>query len=52
MVFHIPKAKTSCFGLNILRYDGANLLNKFYHALSYFTILKKLVQAHSLETSA
>ena len=33
MVFHIPKAKTSRFGLNTLRYDGANLWNKFYHAL-------------------
>ena len=35
MVFHIPKAKTSRFGLNTLRYDGANLWNKFYHALLY-----------------
>ena len=25
MVFHIPKAKTSHFSLNRLRYDGANL---------------------------
>ena len=25
MIFHIPKAKTSRFGLNTLRYDGANL---------------------------
>ena len=31
MVFHIPKAKTSRFGLNTLRYDGANLWNEFYH---------------------
>ena len=29
MVFHIPKAKTSRFGLNKLRYDGSNLWNKF-----------------------
>ena len=35
MVFHIPKAKTSRFGLNTLRYDGANLWNKFYHSLLY-----------------
>ena len=35
MVFHIPKAKTSRFGLNTLRYDGANLWNEFYHALLY-----------------
>ena len=34
IVFHIPKAETSCFGLNILRYDGGNLWNKFYHALN------------------
>ena len=33
MVFHIPKAKTSRFGLSALPYDGANLWNKFYHAL-------------------
>ena len=25
MVFHIPKAKTSRFGVNTLLYDGANL---------------------------
>ena len=35
MVFHIPAAKMSRYGLNILRYDGADLHNKFYHALSY-----------------
>ena len=35
MVFHIPKGKTSHFGLNTSRYDGANLWNKFYHALLY-----------------
>ena len=34
-VFHIPKAKTSHFGSNTLRYDGANLWNKFYHTLLY-----------------
>ena len=33
MVFHIPKAKSSRFGLNTLRFDDANLWNKFYHAL-------------------
>ena len=33
MVFHIPKAKTLRFGLNTLRYGGANLWNKYYHAL-------------------
>ena len=60
VVFHIPKAKTSRFGLNTLRYDGANIWNKFYHALSYkepnlgkanFT-LSKLLQMHFLGTSA
>ena len=35
MIFHIPKAKTFDFGLNTLLYDGANLWNKFYHALLY-----------------
>ena len=35
MVFHIPKAKTSQFALITLRYNGANLWNKFYHALLY-----------------
>ena len=35
MVFHVPKAKTSRFGLNTLRYDSADLSNKFYHALLY-----------------
>ena len=35
MVFHIPKVKTSRFGLNTLHYDGAILWNKFYHALLY-----------------
>ena len=28
IVFHLPKAKTSCFGLNTLCYDGANLWEK------------------------
>ena len=31
MVFHIPKAKTSLFGLNTLRYGDANLRYKFWH---------------------
>ena len=35
MVFRIPKAETSRLGLNTLLYDGANLWNKFYHALLY-----------------
>ena len=35
MVFHIPKVKTSRFGLDTLQYDGAILWNKFYHALLY-----------------
>ena len=58
MVFHIPKAKTSRFGLNTLRYDGANLWNKFYHILLYKepnlikAKLKKLLQMHFLDTSA
>ena len=58
MVFHKPKAKTSRFGLNKLRYDGANLWSKFYHALLYKELnltkgkLKKLLQMNFLETSA
>ena len=58
MVFHIPKAKTSRFGLNTLRYDGADLSNKFYHALLYKETnltkakLKKLLQMCFLGTSA
>ena len=58
MVLHTPKAKTSCFGLNTLRCDGANLSNKFYHALLYKepnlakAKLKKLIQIHFLENSA
>ena len=35
VVFHIPKTKTSRLVLNTLRYDGANLWNKFYHAMLY-----------------
>ena len=31
-MFHIPKGKTSRFGLNTLTYDGAKLWNKVYHA--------------------
>ena len=58
VVFHIPKAKMSRFGLNTLRYDGANLWNKFYHALLYKETnltkakLKKLLQMYFLGTSA
>ena len=54
MVFHIPKAKTSRFGLNTLRYDGADLSNKFYHALLYKETnltkakLKKILQMYFL----
>ena len=33
MISHMPKAKTSRFGLNTLRYDDANRWNKFYHGL-------------------
>ena len=57
MVLHIPKAKTLRFGLNTLRYDGANLWNKFCHALlckePILTKekLKKLLQIHFLDTS-
>ena len=35
MAFHITKTKPSHFSLNTLRFDGANLWNKFYHALLY-----------------
>ena len=58
MVFHIPKAKTWCFGLNILCYDVANLWNKFYNPFLYkepkFTKvnLKKLLQMYFLDTGA
>ena len=58
MVFHIRKAKTSRFGLNILRYDGVNIWNKFYHALLCKEPnltkpkLKKLLQIHILDTSS
>ena len=58
MVFQTPKAKTSRFGLNTLRYDGANLWNKFYHALLYKepnltkAKLKKLLQIYFLDISA
>ena len=57
-VFHIPKAKMSRFSLNTLLYDGANLWNKFHHALFYKepnltkAKLKKLLQMHFLDTSA
>ena len=50
MVFHIPKAKTSRFGLNTLRYDGANLWNKFYHALLYKEI--KLYKSKALKITS
>ena len=57
MAFQIPKAKTSRFGLNTVRYDSANLWNEFYHALLYKepnltkAKLKKLLQMHFLDTS-
>ena len=55
MVFYLPKAKMSRIGLNTLRYDDANLWNKFYHALLYkepnLTKLKKLLQMYFLDTS-
>ena len=57
MLFHIPKAKTSLFGLNTLRYDGANLCDTFYHALLYKepnltkAKLKMLFKTHFLDTS-
>ena len=35
VILHIPKAKTPRFNLNPLRYDGANLWNKFHHVLLY-----------------
>ena len=31
-MFHIPRGKTSRFGLNALSYDGIKLWNKFFHA--------------------
>ena len=42
-MFHIPKGKTSQFGLNTLSYDGAKLWTTFYHAfLRKETDLKKV----------
>ena len=54
VVFHVPKAKTSRFGLNTLRYDGANLWNKFHHKLFNLTKakLEKLLQMHFLKFSS
>ena len=59
MVFYMPKAKTSRFGLNTLSYDDdVNLWNKFYQAFLYKEPnltkekLKKLLQMHFLDTSA
>ena len=58
LIFHIPKAKMSRFGLNTLRHDGANLWDKFYHTLLYKepnltkAKLNKLLQMHFLYTSA
>ena len=58
MVFHIQKAKMSRFGLNSLRYDGANLWNKFYYGLLYKESsltkakLKKIPQMHFLDIRA
>ena len=45
----------SSFGLNRLRYDGANLWNKFHHTIFYKepNLTKaKLLQMHFLDTSA
>ena len=58
MLFYIPKAKTSRFGLNTLRYNGANLWTKFYHALLCKepnltkAKLKKLLQMYFMDISA
>ena len=58
MVFNIPKAKTSRFGLNTLRYHGANLWSKLYHAVLYKEPnltnqkLKKLGQMYFRDTNA
>ena len=57
MISHMPKAKTLRFRLNTLRYDDANLWNKFYHGLLYNernltkANLKKLLQMHFFDTS-
>ena len=60
LAFHIPKAKTSIFGLNTLRYDDANLWNKFLFTLRVLLYkkpnltkakLKKLLQMYFLDTS-
>ena len=55
MVFHLPKAKT-CFVLNTLLYDGANLWKKnlscIYKEPNLTKAkLKKLLQMHFLDTS-
>ena len=54
MVSNIPKAKMSRLGLNILRYDGANLRNEFYHVVLYKipkskAKFKKIRQLHFLD---
>ena len=55
-MFHIPKEKTSGFGLNTLSYDGVKLWNKFYHAFLHKEIdltkskLKSLLKIYFLKT--
>ena len=57
-MFHIPKGKTSRFGLNTLSYDGVKLWNKFYHAFLHQesdvtkSKLKNLSKIHFLNTYA
>ena len=49
LAVHIPKAKTSIFGLNTLRYDDANLWNKFL--LCVYCYIKNLIwQKQSLKS--
>ena len=57
-MFHIPKRKTSRFGLKNLSYDGVKPWNKFYHAFSHKETdltkseLQNLLKIHFLNTYA
>ena len=57
-MFHLPKEKTSWFGLKTLSYDSAKLWNKFYQAFFFKESdlkknkLKNLLKIHSLNTNA
>lgn len=58
IVFHISKAITSGFGLNVLCYEVVNLSGKLYHAFSFEESSptkarpKKILYMHFFYTSA